>query len=523
MYEYAYYSRQQAASRATAAKAFIRLIFLAGIVLAVVLVSYLKPFSFLGDEGTHTPALRVPGLPPRPQHNHNGHAGHAHSHDQGGKPSIAEVAVEEEAEHPGHGREASTISPELQTLMAGLTETEREAVLAAIEKKKASASGGGRDALADSGIDLNSLTGEGGEGAGAGEAVETVIVRKKKKGKKGKGKKKPVVAQPEEEEPEEVEQEEAGAVEQPPPPPPPAVEKEPLPPPPPAVPPPAVPPANPPANPARNPDPVAAWSELAIPTRPGGWVPAQRPIPGEADVTSHSYEELTVHSMNPPRALSTYTAAEAEELRHRLVVAVALGVHSGRMQVGSADQLADLPLVKTLLNTFLPTAQPWHRYRFYFAFDHNDPVYEKAEYRTAIEALFARAFDEENKKRWHPSGHDVTRIDGSTLVHSVHWVHCDYSGKPSWAHSDAVMAAYKEGADYVYRSNDDSKFPEIQDWIDRFIEDLRLRQPVSNLGVVGPTCHEGATWCVTRYGPSLPTAAHLAPLLSPLPLARAGS
>ena len=55
-----------------------------------------------------------------------------------------------------------------------------------------------------------------------------------------------------------------------------------------------------------------------------------------------------------------------------------------------------------------------------------------------------------------------------------------------------------EGADYAYRSNDDSRFPEEKSWADLFISNLRARQPVSNLGVVGPTCHEGATWILTH-------------------------
>ena len=59
----------------------------------------------------------------------------------------------------------------------------------------------------------------------------------------------------------------------------------------------------------------------------------------------------------------------------------------------------------------------------------------------------------ENALRWHPPGAAAGALDGSTVVVSLHWVHCDYSGKPGWAHSDAVIAAVKEGADYVYRSN----------------------------------------------------------------------
>jgi hypothetical protein len=76
-------------------------------------------------------------------------------------------------------------------------------------------------------------------------------------------------------------------------------------------------------------------------------------------------------------------------------------------------------------------------------------------------------------------------------------VHCDFAGKPAWAHSDAVIAAFKEGADFAYRCNDDSAFPTTPDWVDRFVSDLRARNK-PNLGVVGPKCGEGAHYILTH-------------------------
>jgi len=98
--------------------------------------------------------------------------------------------------------------------------------------------------------------------------------------------------------------------------------------------------------------------------------------------------------------------------------------------------------------------------RFYFAFDHNDPVYESGDWRGKIEREFYRLVAEEDKKRWHPAGYvPGETIDGSTLIATMHFVHCDYAAKPAWAHSDAMMAAFKEGADYGFRTNDDTAFP----------------------------------------------------------------
>ena len=251
--------------------------------------------------------------------------------------------------------------------------------------------------------------------------------------------------------------------------------------------------------------PVAAapaslpWSPLLIPTRPSDWVEPQRPIPGERDSVppSGALAGSKIASLSPPSPPSH--PAAAEELSHRLVIAIAMGVHSGGLVVpspGDAAALAKTPLIKVMLATFLPTAQPHHEYRFYFAYDHNDPVYEVAANREALAAMYAARVREEDALRWHPPGSSTAggALDGSRLHLSVHWVHCDYHGKPGWAHSDASVAAVLEGADYVYRSNDDTEFPKLGDWADRWVRELRSRSPVPNIGVTGPTCNEGATW-----------------------------
>lgn len=245
----------------------------------------------------------------------------------------------------------------------------------------------------------------------------------------------------------------------------------------------------------------AAWAPLDIPTRPSDWVAPQRLVPNEREAVpaSHVLSEATAHSLNPPRSFSDLPAADALELSNRLIISIAMGVHSGKLSVntpGNLEELKATPPLRVLLPTFLPTAQTHHVYRFYFAYDHNDPVYENAANRDAIAAAYTVAVAEENSKRWHPDGAVAGAVDGSTVVVSVHWVHCEYAGKPGWAHSDAVIASVKEGADYIYRSNDDTEFPKAGDWVDRFVADLRSRSPVSNLGVTGPTCNEGATWCV---------------------------
>lgn len=77
-------------------------------------------------------------------------------------------------------------------------------------------------------------------------------------------------------------------------------------------------------------------------------------------------------------------------------------------------------------------------------------------------------------------------------------VSCNYTGKPAWAQNDAAVAAFKEGADYVLRTNDDTVLPSRKDWLTIFINDLRSRHPIPNVGVVGPLCKEGNTNILTH-------------------------
>lgn len=146
-----------------------------------------------------------------------------------------------------------------------------------------------------------------------------------------------------------------------------------------------------------------------------------------------------------------------------------------------------LPL-GTLLQSFLPTAQPQYEYRFYFAYDTTDPVYNKTSLRDEVTNSFNHMVSTEAQKR-----------GPSTCLHvELYWVHCNYSGKPSWAHNDAVLAAYNEGADYVLRINDDTEMPLRLDWLEAFIVDLRSRRPIPNLGVVGPA-HEGGNLAILTH------------------------
>lgn len=62
--------------------------------------------------------------------------------------------------------------------------------------------------------------------------------------------------------------------------------------------------------------------------------------------------------------------------------------------------------------------------------------------------------------------------------------------------NQACRAAYEYGADYIVRVNDDSEFL-TSEWITKGIQKLSSYHP-TNLGVVGPTCHQGNTAILTH-------------------------
>ena len=111
---------------------------------------------------------------------------------------------------------------------------------------------------------------------------------------------------------------------------------------------------------------VVAGSGATPPRTNASWAPEQRPLPAtdERSLTSHRFQEVTIHSENPPSLPGGGAdAAVVAELSSRLVIAIGCGVHSG-FQVIAPENVGGLKIVGTLLRTFLPTAQPHHLYRW---------------------------------------------------------------------------------------------------------------------------------------------------------------
>lgn len=67
--------------------------------------------------------------------------------------------------------------------------------------------------------------------------------------------------------------------------------------------------------------------------------------------------------------------------------------------------------------------------------------------------------------------------------------------KPGPSFNFMMASAAEDGADYLYRVNDDTQF--VSPWLADAVRTLRGYSP-PNVGVVGPTCHEGNTRILTH-------------------------
>ena len=105
------------------------------------------------------------------------------------------------------------------------------------------------------------------------------------------------------------------------------------------------------------PPPPAAATD---PTWNASWITRQLPLENEnineRKLTSHKFMEITAHSGTPP-------AAPVGELTNRLIIAIGCGVHGNDGVDVSPTNLSGLHLIRTLLPSFMPTAQPHHLYR----------------------------------------------------------------------------------------------------------------------------------------------------------------
>ena len=94
------------------------------------------------------------------------------------------------------------------------------------------------------------------------------------------------------------------------------------------------------------------------------------------------------------------------------------------------------PVIRTLLSSFCKTASIGFEYHFYLTYDHDDPYFMN---EGALDA-FRRTFLEVAEILCVPQ----------TMM-KLHLIKVMYHSKPAWAQNDAMMEAYLDGIDYMYR------------------------------------------------------------------------
>jgi hypothetical protein len=165
------------------------------------------------------------------------------------------------------------------------------------------------------------------------------------------------------------------------------------------------------------------------------------------------------------------------------VIGICLGSTSKTMK-GSAGKagVGTIPLFTVLLPSLAKTVEPGFEFRVYVGVDEGDGFYDNDNNEKTVSDWF----DKNVASPAHKQGVMVTL---KILVFS------NKAHKPGPAFNHACKTAYQEGADYLYRVNDDSEF--MTTFAKHFVAELGNRCP-PNIGVTGPTCHEGNTQILTH-------------------------
>ncbi|XP_013382334.1 uncharacterized protein LOC106153088 [Lingula anatina] len=143
--------------------------------------------------------------------------------------------------------------------------------------------------------------------------------------------------------------------------------------------------------------------------------------------------------------------------------------------------LSTHPIFTTLMLSFCETASPGYSYNIYISYDYTDAFFKDQNSRDSFKG---KIFDMAKK---HCT---------SSLLMCVHFVRCPFEGAPAHAQNYAMIAAYNDSMDYLYRINDDTKMVS-KSWTETFIAELSKFNP-PNVGVVGPN-HQGGNTDILTY------------------------
>jgi hypothetical protein len=162
-----------------------------------------------------------------------------------------------------------------------------------------------------------------------------------------------------------------------------------------------------------------------------------------------------------------------------VVVAVCFSTTTRGLKIKA---LKDLAMIQYLLPSLLRTAETKFEYWVYVLFDQGDLYFDKAGGKATLLTHMQSAFHTPLSSKGVKSRSAVLRFANPFK-------------KPGPAFNFMMGAAWKDGADYLYRVNDDTELKGA--WASDALGQLRGFNP-SNVGAVGPLCAQGNKHILTH-------------------------
>jgi len=160
---------------------------------------------------------------------------------------------------------------------------------------------------------------------------------------------------------------------------------------------------------------------------------------------------------------------------------IAIGAASTTRGMRAPVRLSRLALFSTMLPSLVRVAEAGFEYWLYVAFDVGDGFFEQ--------------------QRAKANGWIERRVRAPLAARGItlRWALLRFANpmaKPGPAFNFMMGAAYVDGADFLYRVNDDTEF--VTAWAHAAVHTLRTAFSPPLLGVVGPLCRQGKTSIMTH-------------------------
>jgi hypothetical protein len=186
-------------------------------------------------------------------------------------------------------------------------------------------------------------------------------------------------------------------------------------------------------------------------------------------IQNHTHLYDRVWAVDPNRDIPVPTAPNT----YAQVIAIVVAITTRGLKPKKI--VDDLVLFKSLFPSLLDTIEPGFEYWFYLGYDKGDPVLDQAENLALI-------------REWFDAHMTAVALTRSIVLKLVFASWSNPWNKPGPAFNYVCGVAHADGAEFVYRINDDQVFQ--TPWAKSMTTALREMGPP--YGVVGPTCKQGA-------------------------------